>query len=94
MGILLGCIEDHSGTGAVVTPWYTLAVGRGSMKIDVEPVQRSLWLAGLHVLVGWWWGSPCCLWAGIDRVLGWGRTLWCGVGGIEKSVSSISWSRS
>ena len=28
-GTLLGCIGDHSGTGAVVIPMYNLAVGVG-----------------------------------------------------------------
>ena len=64
------------------------------MWVGVEPAERSLWLAVLHVLVGWWWGSPWLLWAGIYMGLVWGRALWRGVGGIDIIVGISMFSRS
>ena len=52
MGILLGCIGDHSGTGAVVTPWYTLAVGGGQYG-DRCRTGGEEFVVGWDVCSGW-----------------------------------------
>ena len=78
--MLLGCMGDQSGTGAVVSPMYNLAVGVGQ---DVGRCRTG----GEEFVVGW---AACVGWmvVGLPMAPVGGYIHWVGVG---QGVVAWSW---